>query len=104
MSTDARGCEVKGEKDGIAWLRRLLSPLGVMNGPKLPNLFEFHHHSLSQVDLFLFLCVSRRGMCLCHVVCLILLPLLPHVPHFPPTALRALTVVGVSYHSNSLFP
>lgn len=51
MSTDARGCEVKGERDEIAWIRRLLSPLGVMNDPKLSNLFEFHHRSRSQVEL-----------------------------------------------------
>lgn len=50
MSTDARGCEVKGEKDGITWPWRQLSPLCAMNGLKLPKaiyLSESFHLSQS---------------------------------------------------------
>lgn len=37
MSTDARGCEVIGERDGIAWPSSFRSLLCARNGPKLPE-------------------------------------------------------------------
>lgn len=106
MSTDARGCEVKGEKgwDRMAGSEGCSPPFSGHLQPLLPRaiyLFALHHHhhhhhAPSLIGLLLSPNVSVQR--LSHFVSL---PLVHMSVTFPPSL--PLTTVGVSYHSNSLF-